>query len=98
MFPRDPGDQTPGPTLGQTARLPLAEGPCPSCTALIDQLEGAADHVGQHINLAVVAKTRCRGRSRSPRSAAGSDFGSCPLRPTRTTSTTTPRPPRARSG
>src|SRR5947209_19857179 len=58
MFPRDPGDQTPGPTTGQTALLPLAEGPCPSCVALIDQLEGAADHVGQHVNLAVVAKTR----------------------------------------
>jgi predicted dithiol-disulfide oxidoreductase (DUF899 family) len=57
MFPRDPGDQTPGPTTGQTALLPLAEGPCPSCVALIDQLEGAADHLGQHVNLAVVAKT-----------------------------------------
>ena len=57
MFPRDPTDQTPGPTTGQTALLPLAEGPCPSCTALIDQLEGAADHVDQHVNLAVVAKT-----------------------------------------
>jgi predicted dithiol-disulfide oxidoreductase (DUF899 family) len=57
MFPRDPGDQTPGPTTGQTALLPLAEGPCPSCVALIDQLEGAADHVGQHVNLAVIAKT-----------------------------------------
>jgi predicted dithiol-disulfide oxidoreductase (DUF899 family) len=56
MFPRDPGDQTPGPTTGQTALLPLAEGPCPSCAALIDQLEGAADHLGQHINLAIVAK------------------------------------------
>jgi predicted dithiol-disulfide oxidoreductase (DUF899 family) len=57
MFPRDPGDQTPGPTTGQTALLPLAEGPCPSCVALIDQLEGAAEHVSQHVNLAVVAKT-----------------------------------------
>ena len=57
MFPRDPGDETPGPTTGQTALLPLAEGPCPACTALIDQLEGAADHAGQHINLAIVAKT-----------------------------------------
>src|SRR6516165_7883545 len=42
MFPRDPGDETPGPTEGQTALLPLAEGPCPSCVALIDQLDGAA--------------------------------------------------------
>lgn len=57
MFPRDPGDQTPGPTTGQTALLPLAERPCPSCVALIDQLEGAADHLAQHLNLAVVAKT-----------------------------------------
>jgi predicted dithiol-disulfide oxidoreductase (DUF899 family) len=56
MFPRDPGDQTPGPRGGETARLPLAEGPCPSCTALLDQLDGAAEHVSQHVNLAVVAK------------------------------------------
>jgi predicted dithiol-disulfide oxidoreductase (DUF899 family) len=57
MFPRDPDDDTPGPTVGQTALLPLAEGPCPTCAALIDQLEGAADHVRQHLNLAIVAKT-----------------------------------------
>jgi predicted dithiol-disulfide oxidoreductase (DUF899 family) len=57
MFPRDPGDRTPGPTTGQTALLPLAEGPCPTCAAFIDQLDGAAEHLGQHLNLAVVAKT-----------------------------------------
>jgi predicted dithiol-disulfide oxidoreductase (DUF899 family) len=57
MFPRDPADQTPGPTTGQTALLPLAEGPCPTCAAFIDQLDGAAEHVSQHVNLAVVAKT-----------------------------------------
>jgi predicted dithiol-disulfide oxidoreductase (DUF899 family) len=56
MFPRDPGDDRPGPEGGQTARLPLAEGPCPSCTALLDQLDGAVDHVSQHMNFAVVAK------------------------------------------
>src|SRR5437868_6682227 len=56
MFPRDPGDRTPGPATGQTALLPLAEGPCPSCVAVIDQLEGAAEHRRQHINLAVGAK------------------------------------------
>jgi predicted dithiol-disulfide oxidoreductase (DUF899 family) len=56
MFPRDPGDETPGPRDGETARLPLAEGPCPSCTAFLDQLDGAAEHAGQHINLAVIAK------------------------------------------
>ena len=56
MFPRDPGDDSPGPATGQTAELPLAEGPCPSCSALIDQLDGAAEHASQHINLAIVAK------------------------------------------
>jgi predicted dithiol-disulfide oxidoreductase (DUF899 family) len=57
MFPRAADDERPGPVGGETARLPLAEGPCPSCTALIDQLEGAAEHASQHLNLAVVAKT-----------------------------------------
>jgi predicted dithiol-disulfide oxidoreductase (DUF899 family) len=57
MFPRDPGDERPGPTSGTTARLPLAEGPCPSCVAFLDQLDGAADHVGPLINFAVVAKS-----------------------------------------
>lgn len=56
MFPRDPGDDTPGPPDGATARLPVAEGPCPSCTALLDQLDGAAEHATQHLNLAVAAK------------------------------------------
>ena len=56
MFPRDPSDMRPGPKQGETALLPLAEGPCPSCTAFIDQLEGAAEHATQHVNLAVIAK------------------------------------------
>jgi predicted dithiol-disulfide oxidoreductase (DUF899 family) len=56
MFPRDPGDERPGPESGQTALLPLAEGPCPSCVALLDQLDGAAEHASQHMNFAVVAK------------------------------------------
>ncbi len=56
MFPRDPGDDRPGPEGGQTALLPLAEGPCPSCTALLDQLDGAAEHVSQRVNFAAVGK------------------------------------------
>jgi predicted dithiol-disulfide oxidoreductase (DUF899 family) len=56
MFPRDPEDESPGPTSGATAQLPLQEGPCPSCTALLDQLDGAAEHARQHVNVAVVAK------------------------------------------
>ena len=57
MFPRDSRDDRPGPREGESAKLPLAEGPCPSCVALIDQLEGAADHAAERINLAIVAKT-----------------------------------------
>jgi predicted dithiol-disulfide oxidoreductase (DUF899 family) len=57
MFPRYSGDDRPGPPGGQTALLPLEEGPCPSCTAMLDQLDGAAEHVSQQINLAVVAKS-----------------------------------------
>jgi predicted dithiol-disulfide oxidoreductase (DUF899 family) len=56
MFPRDPGDERPGPKTGETALLPLQEGPCPSCVALLDQLYGAVEHATQHVNLAVVAK------------------------------------------
>src|SRR5436309_2051096 len=56
MFPRDPGDERPGPAGGQTGLLPLAEGPCPSCVALLDQLDGAVEHATQQLNFAVVAK------------------------------------------
>jgi predicted dithiol-disulfide oxidoreductase (DUF899 family) len=56
MFPRAPGDERPGPGEGQSALLPLSESPCPSCTAMLDQLEGAAEHVGQRVNLTAVAK------------------------------------------
>jgi predicted dithiol-disulfide oxidoreductase (DUF899 family) len=46
MFPRDPGDDRPGPK----------DGPCPSCVGFLDQLDGAAEHAGQHLNFVVVAK------------------------------------------
>src|SRR5215469_2309378 len=56
MFPRARDDDSPGPHTGRTALLPLAEGPCPSCTGLLDQLDGAAEHAAQRVNLAVAAK------------------------------------------
>jgi predicted dithiol-disulfide oxidoreductase (DUF899 family) len=56
MFPRDPGDDRPGPASGQTASLPLHEGPCPSCVSLLDQLDGAIPHAAPLLNFAVVAK------------------------------------------
>jgi predicted dithiol-disulfide oxidoreductase (DUF899 family) len=56
MFPRDPGDNRPGPASGRSASLKLEDGPCPSCVALIDQLDAAAEHANPLVNLAVVAK------------------------------------------
>ena len=58
MFPRDPEDDSPGPVREkETAKLPLVEGPCPSCVALLDQLDGAVEHASQFLNFVVVAKS-----------------------------------------
>jgi predicted dithiol-disulfide oxidoreductase (DUF899 family) len=56
MFPRWSGDTRPGPQ-GETGKLPLEETPCPSCTSILDSLDGAAPHLDQRVNLAVVAKS-----------------------------------------
>jgi predicted dithiol-disulfide oxidoreductase (DUF899 family) len=57
MFPRHSGDNRPGPTVGAMAQVPVAKGPCPSCTALIDMWEGTMPHFeGLGGNLAVVTK------------------------------------------
>jgi predicted dithiol-disulfide oxidoreductase (DUF899 family) len=57
MFPRYSGDTRPGPAEGETARLPLSETPCPSCTSILDSLDGAARHLTHRVNLVVVAKS-----------------------------------------
>ena len=57
MFPRWSGDTRPGPAGGRTAQLPLAETPCPSCTSILDSLDGAAPHLAAKLNLVVVAKS-----------------------------------------
>jgi predicted dithiol-disulfide oxidoreductase (DUF899 family) len=84
MFPRSSGDSRPGPASGRTAELPLAEGPCPSCVALLDQLEGMAEHAEPRLNLYAVAKAPVErvltfARERGWRrlrllSSAGNDF------------------------
>ena len=57
MFPRDPEDDRPGPVREkETAKLPLQEGPCPSCVALLDQLDGMVEHSSPNMNFVVVAK------------------------------------------
>jgi predicted dithiol-disulfide oxidoreductase (DUF899 family) len=84
MFPRHPNDGRPGTAIGSTASLPLEESPCPSCTALLDQLDGAVPHVAQRMNFVVVAKAPAErllafGKERGWRhlrllSSAGSSF------------------------
>jgi predicted dithiol-disulfide oxidoreductase (DUF899 family) len=61
IFPRWPTDTRPGLSSGQTAELPLRETPCPSCTSILDSLDGAAPHLTGRISL---------GRGREGRSAA----------------------------
>jgi predicted dithiol-disulfide oxidoreductase (DUF899 family) len=57
MFPRMPQDERDGPTEGVTAALKREEGPCPSCTAFLDQMDGAAKHVvAGGLNFVVIAK------------------------------------------
>ena len=55
MFPRSSQDPRPGPESGQTAELPLAQGPCPSCTALLDQLDAVMLHSEPLLNFYAVA-------------------------------------------
>jgi predicted dithiol-disulfide oxidoreductase (DUF899 family) len=57
MFPRWSEDQRAGVPGGKTAELPLVDQPCPSCTSVVDGLEGAAFHLAERTNLAVIAKT-----------------------------------------
>ena len=57
MFPRWSEDPRAGAPGGKTAELPLVEQPCPSCTSVVDGLEGAAFHLAERINLVVIAKT-----------------------------------------
>lgn len=57
MFPRWSQDQRAGAPTGATATLPLVDQPCPSCTSVVDGLEGAAFHVAERTNLVIVAKT-----------------------------------------
>jgi predicted dithiol-disulfide oxidoreductase (DUF899 family) len=56
MFPRYPKDDRPKPAKGITARLEREESPCPSCTAFLDSLDRAAEHIeAAGFNLAVIA-------------------------------------------
>lgn len=58
MFPRHPQEARDVATSGETAKLKRQDQPCPSCTALLDQFDGAVGHLeAAGFNFAVVAKT-----------------------------------------
>jgi len=56
MFPRYPDDKRPGPTSDELSELPLEKTPCPSCTALLDQLDAAMRHAGELVNFVAAAE------------------------------------------
>ena len=57
MFPRHVNDARPQPATGSLKDLPKNEGPCPSCTALLDQLDPVIPHLeAAGMNFAAVAK------------------------------------------
>ena len=57
MFPRHARDDRPAPRTGAMAEVPLEEGPCPSCSALLDMWEGTMAHFeGLGGNLVIVAR------------------------------------------
>ena len=57
MFPRFSFDDRPTPTTGATAALSREEGPCPSCSSFLDQLDGTVRHFeAAGYNFAVIAK------------------------------------------
>jgi predicted dithiol-disulfide oxidoreductase (DUF899 family) len=51
IFPRWSEDRRAGAPGGKTAELPLVEQPCPSCTSVVDGLEGAAFHLTERTTL-----------------------------------------------
>ncbi|WP_164767052.1 MULTISPECIES: DUF899 family protein, partial [unclassified Mesorhizobium] len=58
MFPRHPQEKREVATSGGTAKLARQDQPCPSCTALLDQFDGAVGHLqAAGFNFAVVGKT-----------------------------------------
>lgn len=58
MFPRHPQEKRDVATVGETAKLARQDQPCPSCTGLLDQFDGAIGHLeAAGFNFAVVAKT-----------------------------------------
>src|SRR5262249_61495555 len=75
MFPRHRSDKRRGPSGGPAVQLPLEGGPCPSCTALLDNWGGAVPHVeGVGANIGAVAKAPIEGVAGLAADAGGAQF------------------------
>jgi hypothetical protein len=75
---------------------PAMAQPCPSCTSILDGLDGQVHHIEQRVAIAAVA--RSPGCARWLVSAAGDGCGCCHRPPTATTETTTAKTTRAING
>jgi predicted dithiol-disulfide oxidoreductase (DUF899 family) len=79
MFPRFPGDPRKAPKHGEMAKLKKEDTPCPSCTAVIDSLDGAAQHIEAVVANAAIDRLRAFARDRGWKharliSSAGNTF------------------------
>ena len=98
MFPRDPGDASPGPAIGKTALLSLEEARAlhaPRCSTSSRVPPSTLDSTSTSLSS---RRRRSHARSPSPESAAGVAYVSCPRPPTLTTATTTEKPPTDSNG
>lgn len=97
MFPRHPQETREVAKGGETAKLARQDQPCPSCTALLDQFDGAIGHLdAAGFNFAVVAKTALDNLVALGRDRGWKTCGSSRRPATLSSATTTPKPPRAR--
>jgi predicted dithiol-disulfide oxidoreductase (DUF899 family) len=72
--------------------------PCPSCSALLDSLDGAARHVEQRVGFVVIAKSPIERPWRRRRSAVGGTFASRRPSTRRSTGTIVEKTPTVASG
>jgi len=78
----------------RTLRSALEAG-CPSCTLIIDAIDGEVPHITQRINFAVVARAPIDRSARTPTAGGGATPGCSRQRTRHATATTKLRPPTA---
>ncbi len=78
MFPRWSQDLRAGAPGGETALLPLVEQPCPSCTSIVDGLEGAAFPSPRGSTSPWSRRQAPIGSAPTHRNEAGTTYDCCP--------------------